>query len=138
MRIAPTLVTAAAAAAALALPVSGASAAKPSLSASVNRIDCGQQAVDAGSKACGSVTFTNTASSAVQIGPWGIEDRNVVEFSVSSSDCIPVAFLAPNESCTVHLAFNPVATGRRSARLVQRENTLQTETSVRLLGFGTG
>lgn len=137
MRIAPTLVTAAAAVAALALPVSGASAAKPSLSASVNRIDCGQQAVDAGSKACGSVTFTNTASSTVQIGPRGIES-NAVDFSVSSSDCIPVAFLAPNESCTVNLAFNPVATGRRSARLVQRENTLQTQTSIRLLGFGTG
>jgi len=137
MRIAPTLLTAAAAVAALALPVSGASAAKPSLSASVNRIDCGQQAVDAGSKACGSVTFTNTAASTVQIGSRRIES-NAVDFSVSSSDCIPVAFLAPNESCTVNLAFNPVATGRRSARLVQPENSLQTETSVRLVGFGSG
>jgi hypothetical protein len=137
MRIAPTLVTAAAAVAALALPVSGASAAKPSLSASINRIDCGQQAVDAGSKACGSVTFTNTASRTVQIGAWGIEST-AVDFSVSSSDCTEAAFLAPGASCAANLAFNPVATGRRSAKLLQRENTLQTETSVRLVGFGTG
>jgi len=137
MRIAPTLLTAAAAAAALALPVS-ASAGKPSLGASVNRLDCGAQAVDAGAKACGSVTFRNTASRTVQIGARRIDESNAVDFTVSSSDCIATAYLAPGESCVVNLTFNPVATGRRSAKLVQGENTLQTETSVRLVGFGTG
>lgn len=137
MRIAPTLLTAATAAAALALPVS-ASAAKPSLSASVNRVDCGAQAVDAGAKACGSVTFKNTAPTTVQIGARRIDESNAVDFTVSSSNCIATAYLTPGESCVVNLAFNPVATGRRSAKLVQTENTRLTATSVRLVGFGTG
>lgn len=137
MRIALTLLTAAAAVAALALPVSVAAAAKPSLSASVNRLDCGEQGVDAGSKACGSVTFTNTTSGTVQIGPTTIDESNAVDFTVSSSDCTSTAHLAPGESCAVNLAFNPVATGRRSAKLVLRENTRLTQTSVRLVGVGT-
>ena len=124
--------------AALALPVSAASAAQPSLSASVNRLDCGEQAVDAGSKACGSVTFTNTASGSVQIGPTTVDESNATDFTLASSDCISTAYLAPGQSCAVNLAFNPVAAGRRSAKLILRENTRLTQTSVRLVGVGTG
>jgi hypothetical protein len=137
MRIGLTLLAAAAAAAALALPASDASAARASLSASVSRINCGEQAVDAGAKACGSVTFTNTASSSVQVGPRSIES-NGIDFNVSSSTCIPVSVLGTGESCVIDLAFNPVTTGRRSAKLVLQENTFTTATSVRLVGFGTG
>jgi hypothetical protein len=136
MRMGLTFVTAAAAAA-LALPVSSASAAKPSLSASVNRLDCGSQAVDAEVKACESITFTNKASNSVQIGSRLIEESGAVDFTVSSSDCTPTAYLGVGASCVISVAFNPAATGRRSAKLVLRENTLLTETSVRLVGFGT-
>jgi hypothetical protein len=135
MRIHATLLAAVAATAALALPIAEASAGKPPLSASVSRLDCGSQAVDAGAKTCGSITFTNTTSDSVQIGPWGIDETGAVDFSVTSTDCIAVSWLAPGESCTTNVEFNPVQTGRRSAKLVQHAGF--STTTVRLVGLGT-
>jgi len=136
MRTYTTLLAAASMAAALALPVASASAGKPGLSASVNRLDCGTQAVGAGSKACGSVTFTNTSSGTVQVGSDGIDETGAVDFTMASSTCIAASYLAPGESCVIDVSFRPVTTGRRSAKLLLHENINQTTTYVRLIGVG--
>ena len=137
MRVRFPLIAAAAAAVALVLPTADAFAgSKPSLTPSVQRVDCGNQAVDAGAKACGSVTFTNTASRSVQLVSQGIQERNAVDFLMGNSCTVPT-MLAPGDSCVVSVSFNPVASGRRSAKLTLYEGTLKTTSSVSLVGRGT-
>lgn len=136
MRTYSTLLAAAAAAASLAIPVADAAAARSGLTASVNRLDCGSQVVTAGAKACGSVSFTNTTSSSVQVQSPQLDESGASDFAFTSSTCIAASYLAPGESCTVSVAFNPVATGRRSAKLVL-PSSLATATTVRLQGLGT-
>jgi hypothetical protein len=135
MRIYSALLATVAATAALAVPAANAVAGKPPLTPSVNRLDCGAQAVGV-LKECGSITFTNTSSGTVQVGPWGIDETAAVDFYVSGTTCIAVSFLAPGESCVTNVTFTPVTTGRRSAKLVQHAG-LATSTTVRLVGYGT-
>ena len=63
-----------------------------------------------------------------------IDETGAVDFTVS--DCVAVSYLAPGESCVTSIAFNPVATGRRSAKLVQRVS-FAASTTVRQVGLGT-
>jgi hypothetical protein len=135
MRTYSALLATVAATAALAVPAANASAGKPPLTPSVNRLDCGDQAVGV-LKECGSITFTNTSSGTVQVGPWGIDETGAVDFYVSGTTCIAVSFLAPGESCVTNVTFTPVTTGRRSAKLVQHAG-LAASTTVRLVGYGT-
>jgi hypothetical protein len=136
LRLSLSLLTAAVATAALAVPVAGAAPAKPSLTPSVSRLNCGDQAVDAGVKACGPVTFTNTTSQGIFVGGTGWEEP-YVDFYESGSTCTSAITLAPGQSCTIDVTFNPTDTGRRSAKLMLSDGTLGTKTSVRLVGFGT-
>jgi hypothetical protein len=135
MHTCSALLATVAATAALAAPAPNASAAKPPLTPSVNRLDCGDEAVGL-LKDCGSITFTNTSSGSVQVGPWGIDETGAVDFNVSNTTCIAVSYLAPGESCVTNVTFKPVTTGRRSAKLIQHAG-LATSTTVRLVGYGT-
>ena len=137
MRLNLTVVAALAAACALAAPVSASAAGKAALSTSVQRLNCGSQALDAGAKPCGSVTFTNTSSRTVQLTSTAIVENGAVDFAEGSSTCTAVSFLSPGQSCVIEVLFNPGTAGRRAAKLVQREGTLGTEASVRLIGTGT-
>jgi hypothetical protein len=135
MRTYAALLATVAATAALAVPAAIASAGKPPLTPSVNRLDCGDQAVGV-LKECGSITFTNTSWGTVQVGPWGIDETGAVDFDVSGTTCVAVSYLAPGESCVTNVTFTPVTTGRRSAKLVQHAG-LAPSTTVRLVGYGT-
>ena len=135
MRTCPALLATVAATAALAAPAANASAAKPPLTPSVNRLDCGAQQVGVLTD-CGSITFTNTSSGTIEVGPWGIDELGAVDFNVASTTCIEVSFLAPGESCVTNVTFKPVTTGRRAAKLIQHAG-LAPSTTVRLVGNGT-
>jgi Cep192 domain 4 len=140
MRIRPSILTAAAATAAtaaIAIAAPAALAASGSLTANVHHLDCGAQAVSAGSKDCPSITFTNTASTSVQLTVLAIQESNAVDFLFSSTTCTPASSLPPGQSCVVNLAFNPVSVGHRSANLVVSEGTFNTSATVGLVGRGT-
>jgi hypothetical protein len=135
MRTYTALLATVAATAALAVPAANASAGKPPLTPSVNRLSCGDQAVGV-LKECGSITFTNTSTGTVEVGPWGIDETGAVDFYVSGTTCIVLSHLAPGESCVTNVTFTPVTTGRRSAKLIQPAG-LAPSTTVRLVGYGT-
>jgi hypothetical protein len=135
MRTCTALLATVAATAALAVPAANASAGKPPLTPSVNRLSCGDQAVGV-LKECGSITFTNTSTGTVEVGSWGIDETAAVDFNVSGTTCTVLSHLAPGESCVTNVTFTPVTTGRRSAKLIQHAG-LAPSTTVRLVGYGT-
>jgi hypothetical protein len=82
------------------------------------------------------VTFTNLASSALQINSIQIVRMNQGDFAIQSNTC--GSSLGAGQSCAVGVTFTPAAKGARSASLQFNDNAPGSPQSVGLMGTGIG
>jgi len=84
------------------------------------------------------ITLQNAGTSPLTYSSTGVGGANPGDFSVSDADCAATVTIAPNGSCTVTVAFNPTATGARSAVININDDDPQNGTqSVNVSGTGT-
>src|SRR6185437_906372 len=84
------------------------------------------------------ITLQNTGNGPLTYSSTGVGGANPGDFSVSDADCAAKVTLAPNASCSITVAFNPTATGARSAVINITDDDPQNGTqSVNVSGTGT-
>lgn len=86
------------------------------------------------------VSVTNGTSSTINLSNVHISGADASDFSIQSigsSDCntgVPLTPVAANTTCTIHVVFQPTATGTRSAFLVIPNSSANPSITVGLLG----
>ena len=100
-------------------------------------LDFGGRRVDLGATPAQTVTVTATGTTGVaSIPAAGITVSGAEgDFAVSGGDCAG-ALLAPGQSCTVSLTFDPSATGARTATLAVGSDAAPSPLTVALTGEG--
>lgn len=84
------------------------------------------------------ITLQNTGTAPLTYTSTGVGGANPGDFSVSDAGCAAAVTLAPTDSCSVTVAFNPTATGARSAVVSINDNDPQNGTqTVNVSGTGT-
>lgn len=114
-----------------------ASAAPSGLRANPHNVNCGRQPVDAGFKNCGPLILTNTTSDPITITNIIYVSGSSTEFPVLGFDpvCTIGVPVEPDASCGLFVRFDPLQSGRRTARLLV--STDVGDTTIRLAGRGT-
>jgi hypothetical protein len=82
------------------------------------------------------VTITNTGAGSLHITSFTLQGNDTGDFLVGSTTCAN-ATLAVAASCTVQVAFKPIATGSRSASLSIASDDPASPATVSLLGSGS-
>ncbi|HVH63533.1 MAG TPA: choice-of-anchor D domain-containing protein [Candidatus Dormibacteraeota bacterium] len=80
------------------------------------------------------LTYTNQGPGNLHVFGWTVQ-LNPSEYTVSTQTCIGVS-VAPNATCTLDVAFTPLASGQRLGTLVINDNST-TSKSIPLSGTGT-
>jgi hypothetical protein len=84
------------------------------------------------------ITLQNAGTAPLTYTSTGVGGANPGDFSVSDAGCAAVVTIAPNGSCAVTVAFNPTATGSRTAVVSINDNDPQNGTqTVDVSGTGT-
>ena len=84
------------------------------------------------------ITLQNNGNGPLTYGSTGVAGTNPGDFSVSDTDCAAKVTLAQNASCSITVAFNPTATGARSAVINITDDDPQNPTqTVNVTGTGT-
>jgi hypothetical protein len=84
------------------------------------------------------ITLQNNGNGPLTYSSVGVGGANPGDFSVSDTDCAAQVTLAPNGSCAITVAFNPTATGARSAVITVSDDDPQNGTqNVNVSGTGT-
>lgn len=84
------------------------------------------------------ITLQNNGNGPLTYSSTSVGGANPGDFSVSDADCAAKVTLAPNASCAITVAFNPTATGARSAVININDDDPQNGTqSVNVSGTGT-
>ena len=78
------------------------------------------------------VAVTNSGQATLTISSVALSGSNPSDFS-QTNDCTS---LAPASSCTIHVAFTPVASGQRGASIFITDNAAGSPHTVALLGVG--
>ncbi|WP_455219927.1 choice-of-anchor D domain-containing protein, partial [Kaarinaea lacus] len=98
-------------------------------------LNLGTVAVDAGSSVPVAAVITNTGESNLTISSVSIAGTNAAEFTIAADTADTV--LTPNMSRTVNIAFDPAATGQRTANLQIATDDFDNPTvSIALTGEG--
>jgi hypothetical protein len=108
----------------------------PWLTTSVQGLEFGHVPVGT-TTATKAVTLTNTGSAAMKITAISVEGANPGDFVGLSENCIALASLGPDESCSAQIAFRPTATGVRQARMTIDDTAPRNPHHVELRGTGT-
>jgi hypothetical protein len=109
----------------------------PNAQVSPGSIDFGDQPVHVVSQTQ-TITLANTGTAPLTYTSVGVGGADPGDFSVSDAGCAAVVTLAPADSCGITVAFNPTATGARSAVVSVNDNDPQTGTqTVNVSGTGT-
>jgi hypothetical protein len=82
------------------------------------------------------VTVTNHGTAAQAIGAAAIGGLHPADYQITADSCSNQS-IAPATSCSVSVAFNPTATGARSASLVLSDNSRTSPHAVSLTGAAT-
>ena len=84
------------------------------------------------------ITLQNNGTSPLTYSSTGVTGLNPGDFSVSDTACAAAVTLAPNGSCAITVAFNPTATGARSAVInINDDDPGNGTQSVNVSGTGT-
>jgi hypothetical protein len=116
------------------LPLTGAVVAGQA-SPSPNPVSFGTVRVGRQSKPA-TVTITNTGAGSLHITSFTLQGNDPGDFLVGSTTCANAA-LAVGASCTLQVAFKPIATGSRSASLSIASDDQASPATVSLLGSGS-
>ncbi|KPJ91053.1 MAG: hypothetical protein AMJ55_12490, partial [Gammaproteobacteria bacterium SG8_15] len=101
----------------------------------MTNLDLGEVSIDAGSSSPMAVAITNSGTSELSITGVSITGANAAEFMVVADTGETV--LAPNESRTLNMAFDPIEIGQRTANLhVTTDDFDNTTISLTLTGEG--
>ena len=106
-------------------------AAAPSVSVSATSLTFGSQKVGTTGTAQ-TITVTNAANATLPLALSAIDTS--ADFTVTSKTCTLGAAVAAGSSCTVSVAFKPVATGARTGTLTLAHNAPSGKTEVALSG----
>jgi len=117
--------------------VASVAAAPSGLRANPHNVNCGRQPVDAGFKDCGPLILTNTTSDPITITNITYVSGSSTEFPVLgfAPTCTIGLPVQPEASCGLFVRFDPLQSGRRTARLLV--STDAGDTTIRLAGRGT-
>jgi len=80
------------------------------------------------------VTFKNTGTAAMAVSSFTFTGTNAAEFEIVSKTC--VTSLAAGASCTLTLAFKPIAAGAASATFQAKDNATNSPQSVTVTATG--
>ncbi|HKV68125.1 MAG TPA: choice-of-anchor D domain-containing protein [Gaiellales bacterium] len=84
------------------------------------------------------ITLQNNGTSPLTYSSTGVSGSNPGDFSVSDTVCAATVTIAPAGSCTITVAFNPTATGARSAVInINDDDPGNGTQSVNVSGTGT-
>jgi Abnormal spindle-like microcephaly-assoc'd, ASPM-SPD-2-Hydin len=84
------------------------------------------------------ITLQDTGTAPLTYGSVGVGGTDPGDFSVSDTGCAAVGTLAPGDTCSITVAFNPTATGARSAVVSVNDNDPANGTqTVNVSGTGT-
>jgi hypothetical protein len=109
----------------------------PAASVSPGSIDFGNQPLHVVSQTQ-TITLQNTGTAPLTYGSTGVAGTDPGDFSVSDTGCAAVIILAPGATCSITVAFNPTATGARSAVISVNDGDPQNGTqTVTVSGTGT-
>lgn len=104
-------------------------------SPSPNPVSFGTVRVGRQSRAA-TVTITNSGAASLHIASVTLQGNDPGDFLVGSTTCVN-ATLAVGASCTVQVAFKPIATGARSASLSIASDDPASPATVSLIGSGS-
>jgi len=114
------------------------SAGNPAISFTPKSLDLGN--INAGYiSAPQTVTISNSGYSPLSITQLQIEGSNPLDFSILNDTCTipPNSTLAPSNTCTLQIAFNPAAGGNKAARLkISSNDPVNPATYIPLSGIG--
>jgi hypothetical protein len=116
--------------------LSGTGTPGPWLTPSVGVLKFGQVHVGT-TTAAKTVTFTNTGSAPMDIGPISRGGANPGDFVGLTNTCTALGHLDPDQSCSARIAFRPTATGTRRAVLTINDSAPRNPHHVGLYGTGT-
>jgi Abnormal spindle-like microcephaly-assoc'd, ASPM-SPD-2-Hydin len=109
----------------------------PNAQVSPGSIDFGNQPLHVISQT-ETITLANTGTAPLSYTSIGVAGSDPGDFSVSDTGCAAVVTLAPTDTCSITVAFNPTATGARSAVISVNDNDPQSGTqTVNVSGTGT-
>jgi HYDIN/CFA65/VesB family protein/centrosomal CEP192-like protein len=109
----------------------------PNALVSPGSIDFGNQPLHVVSQT-ETITLQNTGTAPLTYTSVGVAGADPGDFSVSDTGCAAVGTLAPTDTCGITVAFNPTATGARSAVVSVNDNDPQNGTqTVNVSGTGT-
>jgi hypothetical protein len=109
----------------------------PNAQVSPGSIDFGNQPVHVISQT-ETITLQNSGTAPLTYTSVGVTGADPGDFSVSDTGCAAVGTLAPSDTCGITVAFNPTATGARSAVVDVNDNDPQNGTqTVNVSGMGT-
>jgi FG-GAP-like repeat/Abnormal spindle-like microcephaly-assoc'd, ASPM-SPD-2-Hydin/FG-GAP repeat len=114
--------------------LSGAAFASPALALSPTSLKLGHVPVGTTS-AAKTVTLTNIGSLQMTIWSILVEGANASDFTGLTQNC--TGALGPGQSCTASVAFQPTATGTRTATLTIQDSAPGSPHHLRLQGTGT-
>jgi hypothetical protein len=109
----------------------------PNAQVSPGSIDFGNQPLHVVSQT-ETITLQNTGTAPLNYTSVGVTGSDPGDFSVSDTGCAAVGTLAPTDTCGITVAFNPTATGARSAVVSVNDSDPQNGTqTVNVSGMGT-
>ncbi|HEV2813291.1 MAG TPA: choice-of-anchor D domain-containing protein [Solirubrobacteraceae bacterium] len=110
-----------------------------SLSASRDTIDFGERNIDDGASGLEATTITNAGPDPVAINHLSLSGLDTDQFVVDlqPGDCDGSTVLADDQSCDVHVYFNPTGTGSKSATLNIVPDPGDASVEIALAGTGT-
>ena len=82
------------------------------------------------------LTAVNPGTAPLQLEEFAVEGAAARSFRILGGTCFPQATVPPQQRCTLRLGFDPVAEGRRTARLSIRHDAFSGPKSVPLSGTG--
>lgn len=115
-----------------ALTVSG----LPAVTPTPGSWDFGNQRVDTTSTGK-DFTITNSGDGPLTVSAVSLAGSNPGDFDISSETCTSASPIAPAGTCQVTVAFEPTATGARTAAIQVSSNAPSSPTSISLTGNGT-
>lgn len=109
----------------------------PNAQVSPGSIDFGNQPVHVVSQTQ-TITLANSGTAPLTYTGVGVAGADPGDFSVSDTGCAAVGTLAPADTCGITVAFNPTATGARTAVVSVTDSDPQNGTqTVNVSGMGT-
>jgi hypothetical protein len=109
----------------------------PAANVSPGTIDFGNQPLHVLSQTQ-TITLQDAGTAPLTYGSVGVTGADPGDFSVSDTSCAAVGTLAPGDTCSITVAFNPTATGARSAVVSVNDNDPGNGTqTVSVSGTGT-